>query len=333
MRYLTLSFCFLLLAPAARAADEWQPIATELLAREKTGFGGLSGVAVDRATGTLYVCLSDNGMFRSTDQGKTWKRHGKDLPKGRTETPGCMQLDPTGATKRLLVATVYGGPVVLGTTDPDTPWSAVDKKCQHVDWCAIDWSDPSMKFALAFKHESGGLLLLSRDGGKSFNEAGKGHGLGAWVFDADTAVVALAKSKDKPKGGIVRTTDGGKTFTPVAEYATVALPKPQGDVLYWLAEGALLKGTEKGAKWEKVSDVKDARYGPIFGKDAKHMFVLTTAGVVESTDGGATWSKPIAVPKELKGVSMLTWLEYDPKNDLLYVMKMGSDLYKLPRSK
>jgi photosystem II stability/assembly factor-like uncharacterized protein len=337
MRYLTLSLSLLLLAPAARAADEWQPVTTELLAKEKTGYGGLSGVVVDRGTGTLFVYLSDNGVFRSTDQGKTWMRHGKELPKGRTETPGCMQIDPTGATTRLLVATVYGGPVVLGTTSANNPtWSALDKKCHHVDWCATDWGNPSMKFVLAFKHESGGLLLLSRDGGQSFNEAGKGHGLGAWVFDEDTAVVALAKSKDKPKGGIVRTTDGGKTFTPVAEYVTVALPKPQGDVLYWLAEGALLKGTEKGAKWEKVADVKDARYGPIFGKDAKHLFVLTTAGVIESTDAGVTWSKPVAVPKELKGVSWLTWLEYDPKNALLYVMKMGSDqhkpdLYKLSR--
>jgi hypothetical protein len=157
--------------------------------------------------------------------------------------------------------------------------------------------------------------------------------LGAWVFDADTAVVALAKSKDKPRGEIVRTTDGGKTFAPVAEYAAVSLPKPRGEALYWLVEGALLKGAEKGAKWEKLSAVKDARYGPIFGKDAKHLFVLTSAGVIESTDDGATWSKPVAVPKELKGVSALTWLEYDPKNDLLYAMKMGSDLYKLPRGK
>jgi photosystem II stability/assembly factor-like uncharacterized protein len=100
-----------------------------------------------------------------------------------------------------------------------------------------------------------------------------------------------------------------------------------------LVEGALLKGTEKGAKWEKVSDIKDARYGPIFGKDAKHLFVLTSAGVIESTDGGLTWTKPLAVPKELKGVSPLTWLEYDPKADLLYVMKMDSDLYKLSRSR
>ncbi len=331
MRLLSL-FVFLC-ATSAPAADEWRPVATDLLAKEKTGYGGLSGVVIDRATGTLYVCLSDRGVFRSADGGKTWERHGTEVPKGRTETPGCFQFDPTGKTNRFVLATVYGGPVILGSTDPERAWRKVDKACGHVDWYAADWTDPEMKFAVAFKHEAGGLLLLTRDGGKSFTETAKGYGLGAWVFDADTAVVALAKSKDKPKGGLVRTADGGRTFSQVAESVAVCLPKPQGDALYWLCEGALLKGTEKGAKWEKVCDVKDARYGPIFGKDPKHLFVLTSGGVIESTDGGLTWLKPAALPKELKGVSALTWLEYDPKNDALYVMKMGSDLYRMPRAK
>ena len=30
-------------------------------------------------------------------------------------------------------------------------------------------------------------------------------------------------------------------------------------------------------------------------------------------------------------MSALTWLDYDPKNDVLYVMKMGSDLFRLAR--
>ena len=63
------------------------------------------------------------------------------------------------------------------------------------------------------------------------------------------------------------------------------------------------------------------------------MFVLTGAGVVESTDGGATWSKPVAPPADLKGVSALTWIDYDPVNDMLYIMKMGSDLYRMERGK
>ena len=31
------------------------------------------------------------------------------------------------------------------------------------------------------------------------------------------------------------------------------------------------------------------------------MFVLTGAGIVESTDGGASWSLPLALPKEVRG--------------------------------
>jgi photosystem II stability/assembly factor-like uncharacterized protein len=327
-----LSLCSLLLLASAAGAD-WQPVATDLLSREKTGFGGLSGVAVDRGTGAVYVCLSDRGVFRSSDQGKTWNRHGKDIPRGRTETPGCLQLDPNGKTKRFLMPTVYGGPVIVGSTEPEAAWRAFDKASRHVDWCAADWTDPELKFALAFAHESGGRLLVTRDGGNSFKEVGKGHGLGAWVFDVDTAVVALARAKDRPNGAIARTTDGGKTFSPVAEFSTVSLPRPQGDRLYWLVEGALVRGAGKGVRWEKVSDVKGARYGPVFGKDEKQLFVLTSAGVVESTDGGSSWSKPVAVPKELKGVTSLTWLDYDPKSDVLYLMKMGSDLYKLSRAK
>ena len=47
---LPLSLAFLLLATTARGPDEWPPIATELLAKEKTGFGGLTGVPVDRGS-------------------------------------------------------------------------------------------------------------------------------------------------------------------------------------------------------------------------------------------------------------------------------------------
>ena len=69
----------------------------------------------------------------------------------------------------------------------------------------------------------------------------------------------------------------------------------------------------------------------MFGKAAKQLFVLTAAGIVESTDGGATWGTPLAAPKEMKGVTGLTWLEYDPSADVLYIMKMGSELYAMKR--
>ena len=37
---------------------------------------------------------------------------------------------------------------------------------------------------------------------------------------------------------------------------------------------------------------------------------VTGTEIVESSDGGAEWSRPIGLPKELKPVSALTWLQY-----------------------
>jgi photosystem II stability/assembly factor-like uncharacterized protein len=319
--------------PAAGA--DWQPVVTDLLKKEKTGFGGLCGVLVDHQTGDLWVNLSDRGMFHSGDQGKTWKRVSDTQPMGRTETPGCWLLDPTGRGPRMMTALVYGSPVAV-SADRAATWKYLDDRSRHIDWCALDWTDPDLKFVLALKHESGGLLLASADGGKSFAEVGKGYGPG-WVFDGQTAVVAAVKSKDRPKPCLLRTTDGGKTFKTCGEYNPVgtnsaqALPRWRGNTLYWLTDGGLIATTDSGETWKKVGAVKDAQFGPVFGKDEKHLFVLTKGGVVESSDGGATWSKPLPPPAEMKGVGGLSWLEYDPKNDVLYLMKMGSDLYKLSR--
>ena len=53
---------------ASRAAD-WQPITTELLAMEKTGYGGLCGVVVDHASGQIIVNLSDRGCVVHHEDG------------------------------------------------------------------------------------------------------------------------------------------------------------------------------------------------------------------------------------------------------------------------
>src|SRR3954469_6138177 len=112
-----------LLAGPASAAD-WEATATELLKAEKTGYGGLCGVAVDHATGDVLVDLSDRGLFRSADRGKTWAKFGA-VMKGRTEWPGCLLFDPTGKSKRLVMALVYGAPVGVSADGGET-WTPMD---------------------------------------------------------------------------------------------------------------------------------------------------------------------------------------------------------------
>src|SRR5262249_8455001 len=99
----------------------------------------------------------------------------------------------------------------------------------------------------------------------------------------------------------------------------------------WLTGDALMATTDKGESWKKICDLKDGRIGPVFGKDARHLFVLTGMGVVESSDGGAAGAEPLPLPKNFGPVAQLSWLDYDPAADALYVMKMSTELYRLGR--
>ncbi len=333
-----LGWLFLLPIGSLPAQDaDWTPVATDLLLREETGFGGLCGIVVDHQTGAVFVNLSDRGMFRSDDQGKHWKRVSDTQPSGRTETPGCWLRDPTGKTNRMVTALVYGDPLSVSNDEAAT-WKSMESKSNHIDWCAVDWTGTALRFVLALKHEADGLLLASADGGQSFVEVGKGYGPG-WIFDNQTAVVAQARSQERPHPRLMHTTDRGRTFhscgayTPVGFNSAQALPKWHAGRLYWLVESGLIVTKDEGETWDKIADIKDAQYGPIFGLDARHLFVLTKSGVIESTDAGVNWSSPVPPPKAMNGLAGLTWLEYDPQHDTLYLMKMGSDLYRWSRGK
>lgn len=319
----------------SRKPKTWQSVVTELLKTEKTGFGGLCGVVVDRDSGDVFINLSDRGIFRSSDGCKTWKLTSKEPFKGRTESPGCWTFDPTGKSKSMVAAFVYGA-AISSSGDLGESFERMHGKSEHVDWCAIDWMDPKRQFVIALKHEQDGLLIASNDGGKTFRDVGKKF-ISGWVFDNKTAVVAQEKTEANPEPTFMRTSDGGKTFVPCGKYAPVGhhsartLPKWYGGKLYWLTNKGLIFTSDKGLTWQTIAKVKEAAYGPIFGKDSKQMFLLTRSGIVESLNGGSSWSEPIVLPEGLGGGGNLIWMDYAPKEDSLYVMKMGSDLYRLIR--
>jgi photosystem II stability/assembly factor-like uncharacterized protein len=308
---------------------EWEPMVTDLLKSEKLGYGGLTGVVVDRQTGDVYIWLSDKGLYKSIDQAKSFTAFGPPT-KGRTEWPGCMLTNPSGPLKTWTIALVYGGPIIT-STDAGKTFAPMDKKSMHVDWVAVDWIDPERKFVLTLKHESGDLLLASNDGGKEFREVGKGFGP-ACIFDEKTAVVVQivpGEPKKPARRILARTADGARTFEKVADFSTKAVPVWFDSKPYWLVDGAIITSKDSGKTWDRLATIKNGQFGPVFGKDDKHMFVLTGAGIVMTTDGGSTWSAPIVPPKEMKGVGALSWIAYDARNGFLYLMKMGSDLYRM----
>jgi photosystem II stability/assembly factor-like uncharacterized protein len=244
-------------------------------------------------------------------------------------------IDPTGRSKSMLSALVYGAPAAI-SDDGATTFRHMAKRSEHIDWCAIDWTDPKRRFVLALKHEMGGLLMASNDGGKTFRDVGA-HFISGWVFDNKTAVVAMEKTESHPEPTLQRTSDGGHRFTTCGDYTPVgghssrALPKWHGEKLYWLTNKGLIVSDDKGVSWEIIAAIEKAAYGPIFGKGKDHLFVLTREGIVESQDGGKTWGDPIPGPGGLIGHGELTWLDYNPLHDILYLTRMGRDLYRLKR--
>lgn len=313
---------------SAAQAQEWKPVTVDLLKLEKTGFGGLCGVVVHPPTGHLIINLSDRGFFKSTDLGLTWNRLGNEDFKGRTETPLCLMIDPV-KHDRFASALVYGSPLIVSAS-LDAPWKVLASTSTHVDWCALNWNKSEPDLILTLKHESGDLLLVSRDAGKTFEEAGKGYGP-AWVFDSQTAVVAEAKSKSNTAPGLLRTTDAGRSFVRCANEHARALPRFKNGTLFWLTSTGLISSTDQGQSFTRLSDIKEGLCGPVFGQDSSHLLVLTSSGIIESSDGGRNWRAPIRLPSELKGTNHLSWTEFDPVHDIVYVMKMGSELYQFRR--
>ena len=236
------------------------------------------------------------------------------------------------------LALVYGSPIAV-SADMGQNWKILNNKSGHVDWCSVDWTDPDTKFILALKHESGGTLIVSRDGGATFDVIGKDFGP-AWIFDGQTAVASEAKSKTKPaRPGAhhrwrqdVRT--GGRLFR---QGPAALFPGRASKALRWHALLAHRRRLDlqrrQGQDLEKGLPSQERTLRPSLRQDGQHMFLLTTAGIIESTDAGATWTKPLALPKEMKAINFMTWLDYDPLNDVLYTTRMSADLYKLERKK
>ena len=99
-----------------------------------------------------------------------------------------------------------------------------------------------------------------------------------------------------------------------------------------LAALALFITASRAADWQPITTALLAQektgYGGLCGVVVDH---ATGQIIVNLSDRGTFTSSDHCGPKELKGIGGLTWLEYDPKNDVLYIMKMGTELFAMQR--
>jgi photosystem II stability/assembly factor-like uncharacterized protein len=326
-----------LVAGAAGQASKWTDISAPVLKQLKDEGrkidwpGETAGVAVDPATGDVFMVVPGQGLWKSTDQGKTFARTDEGAIGGRCETSYSLQFDPAGGR---LACFMLDGKCAM-TADGGKTWAAFTGLGRNWDYAAVDWSGDAVKNIFGARHETGGEVFLSHDAGKTWNklfadpEFEKSGGLG--IFDEKTLVYTM-KGK-----GILRSTDAGKTWGQVSDL------QPWGRVVrifkgvaYWLSREGLLASRDKGATWARQGAAVEASIGPYFHpKDEKRMAVAGIKGIFETADGGETWKSVSPLPEKftMPKAGWYATVAWDPVHGVYYASQMGKATYRLDPGK
>lgn len=134
-----------------------------------------------------------------------------------------------------------------------------------------------------------GALLISDDGGKTFEERFTPRGLIIdFVVDPEDSEHILAATEDQ----LFETRDGGRAWRPLAAATGVRLAWPGSDRLFRAdRDGSFYRSTDAGASWDTVGKVEGEPYKIEPGEDGE-LFVATSDGrILESDDEGASWTE------------------------------------------
>ncbi|MFO0822924.1 MAG: hypothetical protein U0792_07360 [Gemmataceae bacterium] len=321
-RVLYLSIAVLVPVVALHADDKdngkWVPISESITSKFKPGpFTKTAGVAVDPTTGDVYMIVSDQGMWKSTNMGESFERVDGKTIGGRCETGFALNFDPSG--KRLACFMIYGS---SGSTDDSgKTWTAW--KTSHLDFGAVDWGATGKCF-LAIRHEKQGMLTLSTDAGKTWTDLGKDF-VRVGLFDEKVLVCGRKK-------GLARSEDGGKTWSDVSDVTPAGYVMVVKDGIgYWATEKGLFVSKDKGKTWEIQGAAVSAVHGPYFGKKPENMVVVGKDGFLETTDGGKAWKKVAPLPEGFKVGGVGPNYAWDPVNDIFYASSMGKETFRFKR--
>jgi photosystem II stability/assembly factor-like uncharacterized protein len=234
-------------------------------------------ITVDpKHAGTVLAATANDGVERSTDGGKTWRR-------SQQYQPLTVVLDP--AHPNIALSTTNGGNLLQRSTDGGASWSAVAGQNPRevvFDDRGIGWEVVSDQFE------------RSADGGQTWTTYSGSDGLQAFpaVVVPDEAVPGglFAGSND----GVYRLPHKGDTWGRVGlagdQVLGIAVDGVHQSTVYAGAADGVWRSTNDGLTWHHVLR------GPATYSIATapgHAGVVYAAGpkdVRRSTDGGTTWT-------------------------------------------
>ncbi len=284
--------------------------------------------------------MPGDGMYRSTDAGKTWSHVGFE----NTDAICKVRVDPTNP--RVVFAAVFGKYAapssergVYRSTDGGVTWKRVlfrNDSTGAID-VQIDRKNPQVIYAAlwqAFRKEytasSGGAgsgLFKSTDGGTTWTEITRNAGLPVGIDGKIGVAVSPANANrvyalvENAKGGLYSSDDAGATWKLVNEshdirqrafYYTHVYADPTDENVIYMQNTSLFKSTDGGKKLTTLrgthGDFHDLWIDP---DDGKHLVVANDGGGAVSTDGGKKWTDQNFSTAQLYHVAATVAYPYD----------------------
>ena len=325
-------------ASSTQAAGAWTDISSPLLGRltnngSKLAWpGGCSGVVVNRLNGEVTIKVVGSGLWRSSDQGKTWGRIDQDTVSGRDETGWATSVDQN-APSRMASFSLDG---LAGWTADGREWKRFTSLGRNWDFGSIEWGASVPKTIIAAKHETSpaGEVYVTADGGVTWKKLTIYLGdnrdrLSSMVGALSATTFIYSKGE-----GIQRSTDGGVTWAKVSEVTPqTRIPVLFQGTHYLGTATGLLVSKDQGASWQSQGAPVNVWLGPFFGRDEKEMAVAGKDGVFITKNAGETWTQAAGLkPKEGNNTFPVNWFgcyAWDPVNRCLYASRMGAPVYRL----
>ncbi len=302
----------------------------------KTGSVGAIAVA-ESDPNVVYVGMGEHavrgvmthhgdGVYKSTDAGKTWKKIGLDL----TQHIARIAIHPKDPNLVYVAAqgALYGKSQdrgVFKSTDGGTTWSKVlyvDDKTGCVE-LSMDMNNPRILYAamteygrLPWKVISGGPtsgLYKSTDGGESWQKIQKGlpKELGKMAVavcrsNSERVYALIESDSDKEQGGLFVSNNAGENWSRVtndhrlvqrAWYYIELFTDPKDDNTIYVLSAPALRSEDGGKTWEYLSgthgDFHDLWINP---NNPKNMVIANDGGAGISVNYGKTWSTQSNMP-------------------------------------
>jgi len=302
----------------------------------KTGSVGAVAVA-ESDPNVVYVGMGEHavrgvmtspgdGVYKSTDAGKTWKKIGLEL----TQHISRIVIDPKNPNIVLVAAqgALYAPSQQRGifkSTDGGATWKNVlfvNDKTGAAE-LSMDMTNPRILYAAMWEHGrlpwkviSGGPgsgLYKSTDGGDTWERMKEGlpEEMGKMSIAVSRSnpekVYALIESdSDKEAGGLFVSNDAGKKWSRItndhrlvqrAWYYIELFIDPKNENTIYVMSAPALRSTDAGKTWENLSGTHGDFHDLWINPDNPNNFIISNDGGSAITfNGGKSWSTQLNMP-------------------------------------